>query len=231
MARQKIHIRGADHDKNPMEGLQKLLNGFCHPKKNHTSDDDTVTDGTQTSEPDLTSQVHERKMELEQHEGESATKATTASSSESKDEGVEVTLPDATHTRENQDEIEATHLNRKLRVTWGLGVAMMALIAVFATLFTLHRLGYDVADFTFTGMDDTATINKPSKPLIKIQYNEKKPKTETPQNTRVESPVESIHESPSSDSAPLDGPPKADEAMQKLDELRSIVAEIKSSEL
>jgi len=208
MPKQKIRIRGPDQDQNPMESLQKLFNGFCNPKKGHPSDDDTVTDGTYMSEADLTSQVQaQRPADSTMKE----TNATPEPPCGNADEGVEVTLPDATKTRERQEEIKATYSTRRPRVTWGLGIVVVAIIAVFATLFTLHRLGYELADFTFTEVDSTKMNSKPSKPLIQIQYNEKKQTTPTP-----ESKVTA---------------PRNDRAQQKLDELLTLVAEIKDSEL
>ena len=195
MDKQTIIIQGTER---PFHGLQKLLGGFCRPKK-EISDEDTITDGTHVSEPDLTSQVHtddeiraEQEEDDHQHDHQEqqedrhepvvsrsraavlqpeATSSSNDNDDDEEEEGEEVVLqvsPELSDS-EKQPEIIATNFNRRNRVTRGLGVALVAILAVLATLFTLHRLGYDLANITFTSSDSLNEFS--SKPLIKIQYN------------------------------------------------------------
>lgn len=245
MSKQTIIIHGTEH---PFQSLQKLLGGFCHPKKAEISDEDTVTEGTHISEPDLTSQVHtddeirteheeeeqHQHEELEQHEIVVSPQSRAFvfqpeskcdnNNDEDEGEGEEVALPNSMKLSEceKQPEIIATSLNRRKRVTRGLGVALVAILAVIATLFTLHRLGYDLADITFTSSDSSEALT--SKPLIKIQYNNDKkmvemdpvPSTEISNHEDVEPETfESIND-------------EVDRLNEKLAELKAIVADIQN---
>lgn len=212
------------HDsENPLKGLQKLLGGFCQPKKSDQSDDDTMTEGTHISEPDVASQVNvedeeeelvqdETKEKLQEQEyflpeEQSRTEepqeehreeplheepqqeenrqeeplpekleqlkvSSVVMELEEEDEIEEVTLRDQIKETENPPEIKVTNLDRRKRVHRGLSVAMMAFLVVFSTLFTLHRLGYELADFTYKSSDKTK--NASTEPFIKIRFNEKK---------------------------------------------------------
>mmetsp|Transcript_126875 Transcript_126875/g.355300 ORF Transcript_126875/g.355300 Transcript_126875/m.355300 type:complete len:201 (-) Transcript_126875:24-626(-) len=197
-----------------MESLRKMLGGFCLPSRNETEDDDdsSVTDGTFTSEPDLTSQAQAPSRSKKALPQPINTKAIDGEPSE-------VLLPESMRER---DLIKATYLGRRNRVVRGLGVAFVALLAVFATLLILHRLGYEMVDLSSTPMDDSSPAERQSKPLIQIQYNGKRKKIETAPSVTAETPSNgSVDE-------------KADTVMvdrvqQKLDELLSLVADIKSS--
>ncbi len=219
MDKKTILIQDTEH---PMNGLYKLLGGFCQPRKLEPSDDDSLTDGTHVSEPDLTSQVHVE----EQHEETVVSRAVVEpDATDDEEEGEEVALPESIKVTETEPEIKATNLGRRKRVSRGLGVAMVAILAVFVTLFTLHRLGYDLADFTFTSSDTSKGSS--SKPFIKIQFNERKVETVEKRQTTMASPESSDEQDTSQDQ--IDG---VDTGKQKLEEMRTLVADFqKDSEL
>lgn len=245
-----------------MKSLQKLLGGFCNPRKPEPSDDDTLTDGTHISEPDLTSQVNiddeheegeeevvveqkpepelqaqaqsqemEQELEFCDKETSDAQSTVETNSIEEDDEGEEVALHDLIKSTEKQPEIKATNLSRRKRVIRGLGVAIVAILVVVATLFTLHRLGYKLADFTFTPSD--ASKDSSSKPLITIQYNEQKIHTVEKVDTVEELQTTVVPlEADTSEDYITEGTKEVDRAKEKLEELRSLVADIqRGSEL
>lgn len=69
-------------------------------------------------------------------------------------------------------------LGRRNRIARGLGVFFLGTLAVATTLFTLHRLGYQMADLKITAVDRSSSA-KVSKPLIQIRYNREKTKPTT----------------------------------------------------
>jgi len=244
MDKKTIIIQGSEH---PFQGLQKLLGGFCHPKKADNSDEDTITDGTHISEPDLTSQVHnDDEIHVEQGEEDpqdqhetvvsqsraAVVKFDTTRDNNGEDEGEEVTLLESTKQteREKQPEIIATSLNRSKRVRRGLGVALVAILAVLATLVTLHRLGYDLADIKFTSSDTSEEFS--SKPLITIHYNSDKKIVATDPIASSENHIPSTKTSNEDDIEKLDTfestNDKVDRVKEKLDELMAIVADIQN---
>jgi hypothetical protein len=215
-SKREILVRNLD----PVGSLRKLLGGFCHPNKNETSDDDdSLTDGMDSSEPDLSSQEQDVPI---RSKNVALQLVSTKAANEHPVDGIELKLPE---TIRNRELIKATHMGRRNRVIRGLGVAFVALLAVFATLFTLHRLGYDMADFTFM-VDDSSLAERLSKPLIQIQYNEKKRKIKTAQSAKTEPPS---NESIEVETIPreTDFPP-VDPVQQKLDVLRSLVHDLQT---
>ena len=207
------------------ESLRKLWSGFCQTKKDQLEDDDddhdSGTGGAQVaSEPDLTL-LQER--EIPKKNGTLhpvSTKAADDDDGDDEDDGrpgeeIEVSL--ATNVRD-PELLKATYFGRRDRVIRGLGVSFVALLAVFITLFTLQRI--EMADFTFSvvgGGESSLSAEIPPKPLIQIQYNERKTKTPN---------VEVIDDQ----NVPLETETlTVDRVQQKLDELRALVADIKSS--
>jgi hypothetical protein len=210
---------------SPVESLQKLLVGFCHPSKNQPTDNDddseSTTDEMYSSEPDLASQeqdapIRSKNAALPPLNARVVDEHPTA-------EGIELTLPE--ESTKKHELIKATYLGRRKRVVRGLGVAFVALLAVFTTLFSLHRFGYEMADFSFVVDDSLA--GRLSKPLIQISYNEKKMNAESAPSAKTEPPA-------SNGSIEVENPPRetddptVDRIQQKLDALKLIVAEIKT---
>lgn len=143
------------------DSLRKLWDGFCYPSRDTVPDEDLRERGTRTglSSKDAslvsTAGINESQMS----DKAAATTPTTDPKSQ-------------IHTK--RTDIVVTNQGRRKRVIRGLEVAFVALIAVASTLFTLHRLGY-VADLQFTksNYNSNSRFGRRSKPLIKIQKNDK----------------------------------------------------------
>lgn len=136
----------------PLESLRKLCNGCCRPKRERARQDKEIN----------TTRIPHTSRNDEQKHPKSVKK-----------EG-----GDAPDTRglpvRNDENVIATSFGRRQRVIRGLEVALVALMAVFATLYTLHRWGY-VADLQFDSANNITgqKSGRNRTPLIKIQKNEK----------------------------------------------------------
>lgn len=171
--RKKILIEGPD-DFDPFQGFKKLLSGFCDPMKQHDDDNTTIA-----TTPTCQKEFDEEKVIVEDNEGKDLSYglqrlAERAYSpwllEEKRAREIEVKEPEAEAEPEQQPEpptLKATHEGPGLRVQRGIEVALVAFLAVFVTLFALHRMGYK---FDLQVM--SAPIIAESRNWIQVVYND-----------------------------------------------------------
>jgi hypothetical protein len=198
-------IEGPD-DFDPLGGLKKLLTGFCDPSQ---MNDDCSTIATLPSPvPDLAAQngAGREKVVVENDKGNSLSyglnkgqEPDPQSEQEEKKKAMEETTKEV-KSRE-LPELKATHQGSNLRVRRGIEVTIFAFLAVFGTLFALHKLGYK---FDFSVMD-SRSLSEPKK-FINIVYNDNVDKGSIEEDT-------------------IDGNA---EVMQKVGDLNELVAQIRA---
>jgi hypothetical protein len=169
--KKRIIIEGPD-DFDPLGGFKKLLTGFCDPSK---TDDDSTIATSPSAVPDLAAQngsVRE-KVVVENNQGNSLSyginKVGDKSDPPSEQEEKKIAKEETTKEVKSRElpELKATHQGSNLRVRRGIEVTIFAFLAVFGTLFALHKLGYK---FDFSVMD-SRSLSEPKK-FINIVYND-----------------------------------------------------------
>jgi outer membrane murein-binding lipoprotein Lpp len=170
--KKKFVIEGPD-DFDPLGGLKKLLTGFCDPSK---MNDDASTIATLPSAvPDLAAQngaVREKGV-VENDKGHSLSygldKVEENPDLQSEQEEKKKAKEETTKEVKSRElpELKATHQGSNLRVRRGIEVTIFSFLAVFGTLFALHKLGYK---FDFSVMD-SRLLSEPKK-FINIVYND-----------------------------------------------------------